>query len=169
MGPPTILSKSQFSNTCRTPIPRRTRKFAILQISSRQGPHGPGLSHHRTCRSAYGGSCKVHKTLMLCKKAHESLLSQPFSRYRSIHMRRPGVPPWPSTIAGRGKRSCFFYPSFNQLSSSGTWLLPLPPQDAPQFPSYPLIQFLKSYFYLGQPEVVHPAAKERCQFTDDFR
>ena len=24
--------------------------------SSRRGPHGPSLSHHRTCRSAYGGS-----------------------------------------------------------------------------------------------------------------
>jgi hypothetical protein len=28
----------------------------------------------RTCRSAYGGSCKVSKASMLCKKAHESLL-----------------------------------------------------------------------------------------------
>jgi radical SAM protein with 4Fe4S-binding SPASM domain len=37
------------------------------QTSSRRGPSGPSLSHHRTCRSAYGGSCKACKASMLCK------------------------------------------------------------------------------------------------------
>jgi hypothetical protein len=39
MASPTILSKIQFSNTRRTPIPRRTRNFAILQIRPDATPH----------------------------------------------------------------------------------------------------------------------------------
>jgi hypothetical protein len=43
-------------------IPPYPKPFDLLALtntayqSSRRGPHGPSLSHHRTCRSAYGGS-----------------------------------------------------------------------------------------------------------------
>ncbi len=36
----------------------RSTEVKPLDQSSRRGPLGPNLSHHRTCRSAYGGSTK---------------------------------------------------------------------------------------------------------------
>ena len=54
--------------------------------SSRLGPHSPGLSHHRTCRSAYGGSRKMIKAPIPRKEARESMIHKPANRQCRIHM-----------------------------------------------------------------------------------
>jgi hypothetical protein len=75
---------------------------ALHEGSSRRGPRDPGLSHHRTCRSAYGGSRKTNKTPMLHKEAHEPLLCKPLDRYRCVHVGSAGIPPRPVAIINRG-------------------------------------------------------------------
>ena len=135
--------------------------------SSRRGPRDPSLSHHRTCRSAYGGSWKTIKTPIPRKEAHESLLCKPFNRYRCIHVGSAGIPPRSMTVIGRGVGAGLINAPCHQSLCTGTGCLPLSPQDTAQLSSQPLIQLFTGTLDFCQLKILDPAGKEWLQIRND--
>lgn len=100
----------------------------------------PHLPHHRTCRSAYGGSSGARKTPVFLGEAHEAKLAQGRDRNRRIHVAGASVPPRPPGIACA--EACVFrgQATAAKLVEPGAVALPLSPQHGGQLPTQPLVQ-----------------------------
>ena len=93
---------------------------------------------------------------MFIEQAHETKLAQVGNRYGLIHMTRTGVPPWAPTIIGRYSSTVGVESSPVKFPSTRTGPLPLSPQDTAQFPTHPLVEFLKAVPDIRHPVVGYP-------------
>src|SRR4030067_2132885 len=84
-------------------------------------------------------------------------------------MRRPRIPPRPSSIVGRAPGPFLLQPKPHHLPGARPGPLPLPPQNAAQLPSNPLVELLEDCFDLSQSEVPHPADRRLIHRGDHFR
>jgi len=125
------------------------------------------LSHHRTCRSAYGGSSSlvhlnvvVHQARVTCSAKvvyGRSLLHYSAARYCPISFAR--ITPH--------MRKVWLDSTFLEILYPCTWPLPTLP-DTHTYPSaQPLVDWLQDGFHICQLEVTDPAAYRfvECLFT----
>ena len=126
----------------------------------------PGLPHHRTYGSVYGGSTGTRKALILLKQAHQSLLPQLQRRDGSVHGAEPGATPVAVPAVGGAVGQFDLDAPLRQLASAGPGSLPLLPQHAAQLPTHPSVELLEHALDLREPVVRDPAAQLRRQIAD---
>src|SRR5208282_2819625 len=114
------------------------------------------LPHHRTCRSAYGGSSRARKASVLVGEANETHPLHLGHRVGGNHRHRPGVPPGATTVAGCGSCMMVILTAFAELLVPSPWTLPLAPPSGAQLPSSPLIQFVEDPTHFGQAVIRDP-------------
>lgn len=83
-----------------------------------------------------------------------------------VHVACTTVPPWPALVAHRAPGALLVQPCLYQVACSGIAPLPLAPENAAEFSSDPAVQLVQHTFYLRQPEVTYPAAKDGGEFVD---
>ena len=113
--------------------PERSRE----RVAGRVAPHGS--PHHRTCRSASGGSSSARQTTMFLDQADEPFASQRSCRQGMVHVAGPGVPPRAVPVVGAGRRTHAIQARPAEFLEAGAGPTPLPPHGAAQLPSEPLI------------------------------
>ena len=114
------------------------------------------LSHHRTCRSAYGGSVTWVQGIITDKDiviSHlcDAFVCQGFIQYPTLGytpIAFPGISPFPRFIAGYSKPLQIFEPRF--------YAFPLLPDIASDFTLNPAIGLLHKFFHICNGIIVQP-------------
>jgi len=83
-----------------------------------------------------------------------------------VHVESTGCCPRPPVLSDESPGHVTGESQFDQVVRSGSVSLPLPPQDGPQFPPKPAVQFLEDRRIARKMEVIHPPAKLRIRLLD---
>jgi hypothetical protein len=103
---------------------------------------------------------------MLLEEAQETELAEETSRDGMVHVGRSRVPPWAMPVVGAGECSMALEPQLHEPFCPRARSLPLPPQNAAQPATQPLVQLLEGSLDLGLLEVRDPATDQWLEPLD---
>ena len=128
----------------------------------------PQRPHHRTCRSASGGSRNTRESLILLQEAHESQSCEQSVGQRRVHVWSHGVTPRPTTIA-RSLGLFVGHTKGKNLLQSSAARFPLAPLNVAQMVTYPAIELVEMVLDPTEPKVRDPTAGDAVDSLDGVR
>ena len=100
---------------------------------------------------------------MFIEQAQETEPPQPGRGHGRVHVARAGVPPRPPAVGGGRPRAGHVEAPPAEFADAGPWAFPLPPDNAAQLTTQPLIDVLETRLDFCQPEIRHPASEDEAE------
>ncbi len=122
------------------------------------------LSHHRTCRSAYGGSLSLVHLNVIVHKAWVTCSAKVRYGRGLCHYRATRHCPTSLARVTPHIRKVWFDSTLPEFLYPCTWLLPALPDTHPYPPAQPLVDWFKDGFHVRQLEVPDPAAYRLVEY-----